>query len=298
MRRYLDRDAVASVIVVDNTRAGLGHRRRRRLLSAYGDLAGLVRVVGTTDVVDVGTTAGWTSQQILKLAIADHVNTDLYMALDAKNFFVRPTGLQDFHAEDGRPRMGRHSYASHPLREAVARTLRFNGVDQDPWIDHFPVTHTPFVFVTDEVRTMRRELEDTYSTTLTDLFTREQLLEFPLYSAWLIAHGRLDLHYASSVIQCPGVWSGASTTAEVGAVLDEAMRRDDVHLVSAHRRAIGRMRRPAVRVLGKFLADVQLFSSESSAVAWIYRLKLRSGAAMVSVKTAQRVRRSTRRSQA
>lgn len=291
MRRYLDRRAVASVIVIDNTRAGMTTRGRRRLLSAYGDLAGAVRIIGTSDIVDVGGAAGWTSQQILKLAIADHVRTDLYMALDAKNFFVRPTGLEDFQDTDGRPRMGRHSYATHPLREAVARTLRFTGVDQDPWIDQFPVTHTPFVFVTDEVRAMRRDLETTHGTTLTDLFTREHLLEFPLYSAWLIAQDRLDVHYAKTVIQCPGVWSGASSADEVRAVLDSAKRREDVHLVSAHRRAVARMRWSAVRVLGRFLAEVQLADSESSAVASIYRLKVRSGASMVKQKMIQRLRR-------
>ena len=44
---------------------------------------------------------GWRQQQILKLEIAKKVNTESYLVLDSKNFFIKPFNISDWDVEHG-----------------------------------------------------------------------------------------------------------------------------------------------------------------------------------------------------
>ena len=44
---------------------------------------------------------GWRQQQILKLEIAKKVNTESYLVLDSKNFFIKPFNISDWDIEHG-----------------------------------------------------------------------------------------------------------------------------------------------------------------------------------------------------
>lgn len=43
------------------------------------------------------TKEGWVDQQVIKLGIAEHIDTDHYVVIDAKNFFVKPTHLDQIY---------------------------------------------------------------------------------------------------------------------------------------------------------------------------------------------------------
>ncbi|MEP6842629.1 MAG: DUF6492 family protein, partial [Pseudolysinimonas sp.] len=86
---YLDPDATASIIVIDNGWRRMSRRRQAHLLVAYGLLADLVTIVRTEDLVpNLPATIGWRSQQIAKLVVARSVSTDHYVILDAKNHLI------------------------------------------------------------------------------------------------------------------------------------------------------------------------------------------------------------------
>jgi hypothetical protein len=50
---------------------------------------------------DKGTVGGWDQQQYIKLKIHELVDTQYYLTLDSKNFFMRPTSLIQFYGHEG-----------------------------------------------------------------------------------------------------------------------------------------------------------------------------------------------------
>jgi hypothetical protein len=290
MARYLDPAAVASLIVVDHCDPPMSTRQRSGLVQLYGGLADRVRYLTAADVLPDLVGVGWRDQQALKLAVHRLVGTEEYVALDAKNAFVRTTTLSDFHEDDGRLRLGRHSYVGHPLRSDVARTAAFLGVRDASVLDSFPVTHTPFVFVTDEVAALLEHLSVTGSS-LARVLHENGLLEFPLYSSWLIREGRLDVHYGDAVVRTVAIWGSARRRSDVARALEEADRRQDVHLLAVHRRALARMSVGASVELADYLARVGLARSRRAGLLWILQAKLAWAASQVRRRTIHRVAR-------
>lgn len=50
---------------------------------------------------DKGMVSGWDQQQYLKLKVHEIINTEYYLTLDSKNFFIRPTKLSEFYGNEG-----------------------------------------------------------------------------------------------------------------------------------------------------------------------------------------------------
>jgi hypothetical protein len=50
---------------------------------------------------DKGIVGGWIQQQYIKLKMHELINTDYYLTLDSKNFFIRPTSLSEFYGKEG-----------------------------------------------------------------------------------------------------------------------------------------------------------------------------------------------------
>lgn len=50
---------------------------------------------------DKGIVGGWDQQQYLKLKIHELIDTEYYLTLDSKNFFIKPTSLSEFYGNEG-----------------------------------------------------------------------------------------------------------------------------------------------------------------------------------------------------
>lgn len=240
MDDHLAPDDVHEVIVIDNTVSGLSARRRRGLLRQFGRLRSRTRVVTPRDLGLTPSMTGWTGQQILKLVVAAEVTTRWYVVLDAKNHFIAPTTRSTFVGDDGRAHLGRHSFEAHPLRAGVERTMRFAGIDPERHLGHFPVTRTPFVMSTRDVRDLTDWLGTQDGDTVPETFVRHGLVEFPLYSSWMIASGRLAQTYDEEAIPCPTVWPGRRSRRDVDAVLTAASQ-PGIRVLAVHRTALARM---------------------------------------------------------
>src|SRR5262245_65860 len=158
LRIYCPRDLIAAIIVIDNSERGLPDATCRELLAEYGDLAGIVRFVPATSVASTERAKGWQSQQLLKLLVANIVETERYVVLDAKNHLVTPLGRQHFEASDGRASVQAHGYRRHLMRPYLERVLDFLDLDPEPLLDRFPQTTTPFTLYSTIARQMTREL--------------------------------------------------------------------------------------------------------------------------------------------
>lgn len=261
LARFADPAIVEKIIVIDNGRPALHGRRLERLLAEYGPLRDRVQLITAADVADTRTaSSGWVGQQVLKLAIARHVTTPWYVLLDAKNHAVRPLRRDDFVAPDGRARGGFHSYADHPLKTRLLTTLRYLGLP-DTAADWYPPTSTPFVMHT---RTAL-DIVEGLGADFADVFAREGLSEFFLYSGWILRRdGDWDAVYDGVAIQCPTLWGGASSAAGIQRALTQ-IEATDAPFFGVHRRALRRLSRSDFGLIADYWREVGLMPTGSAA---------------------------------
>jgi hypothetical protein len=228
-----------------------------------------VRLLRARDVTDVPGTTGWRSQQVLKLSVAELVDTPTYVVLDAKHHFVREPSVDYFLSEDGRGRVNTHSYESHVLRPILERVLTYVGLEPAQYVGRFTETAPPFVLDKAIVQELIRDLEARSGLPFPETFLRQDLAEFVLYSAWVLANGRTwDDVFALGRADCPIVWP-RGVSAEVVEAAAAAARERATPLFAVHRRALMRLDQVAIEALARFWAEVGLFDSPGAATEFI-----------------------------
>jgi hypothetical protein len=286
--RFLDIEVPTKIIVIDNSAKGIGSASWSRVLKEYGSFAPLVELVRAESISGMPPATGWNSQQVLKLAVARRVESDRYLTLDAKNHLIRPTGLADFEAADGRPFGNFHSYAAHPLKPSFERVLSYVGLDPSDSIDRFTATATPFVLYTGFTRQLIDDIEQRSGSTFAEEFIRAKMTEYFLYSAWLIAHGhRLEELYDPAGIQCPAVWPKGANLAGVERAL-AAVAEHDPAVISVHRTALARMDGAARSRLRDFWLQRKLFDSRAEVTRFVLSYRIRYLRTMAMKKVRER----------
>ena len=269
LRLFAPRDLFATILVIDNSAAGMPEPVRQRLLTEYGDLASAVRIMSRADFAIATKGHGWSTQQVLKILAAEIVTTDRYVVIDAKNHFVAPLERRHFQAPDGRARMTMIAYRRHALGAHLERVLAFVGLDPAAFVDRFPQTRTPFIFDTAAVRRMTDELARREGETFEALFIRHGFTEFFLYSAWLLkTPGAFEALYSVEDFELPGVWkhyADADGCRRTIASLDRAM----APVFGIHRDALALLDRRARAVVAAFWAERGLFPSREAGEAFM-----------------------------
>jgi hypothetical protein len=274
LARFLPERLVHEIVVIDNSRAGLGARARTRLLAEYRHLAHLVRIVRPDAIVDVPDTIGWLRQQVLKLSVAAAVSTPHYLVLDAKNHLVAEPTIDEFVTDDGRVRVHAHQFRTHSLRPHLERVLEYVGLPPEPYLDRFTSTVTPFVFDTASVGAMIAAIESHAQRPFAEEFVAHQLTEFFLYSAWLAAEGEgWDATLQLDAPPSPVVWPG---TRDVGSVRSaiEAARSRRSPFFAVHRRALAKVDGAGARALADYWTELGLFGSRAEAIRFIWAFRL------------------------
>ena len=279
---FLDPTPVSAIIVIDNSRRPMSRARRRSLLAAYGPFASRVTFLRSDEVATVPPTIGWRRQQVLKLRIADLVETSTYVVLDAKNHLIRPTGLGVFAAADGRPRGSFHHYDSHPLRATLEAVLGYFDLDPAPRIARFTATSTPFILITRAARQLVAAVEQREGREFAEVFVERRFTEFFLYSAWIESTGAsLDELYDDSGIASPTVWPRGRAQDRVASTLESA-RESGANFFAIHRTALARMDRAATHLIVDFWLERALFPNRAAAARFIRRYRARYLVAMVA----------------
>jgi len=286
--RYLAPEVSARILVIDNTARGMREKLWGSVLAEYGPFASMVELVRADSVSGLPRATGWNLQQVLKLAVARLVATDRYLTLDAKNHLIRRTTVSDLEATDGRPLGNFHSYASHPLKPAFERVMRFAGLDPESRISRFTSTATPFILYSPLVRDLLDDVEARSGRDFATEFIRARLTEYFFYSAWLTAHGYdLDELYDSSGIPCPAVWPKGANVAGVQRALSEIAERDPA-MISVHRTALARMDRRATSMLEDLWLERGLFRNRTEVTTFVRTYRVRYVVAMIMKKLRER----------
>lgn len=275
MARLLGEPIVAAIVVIDNTERGMSAATLRRLRHHYGPLAPFVHVLRPDAIcTDLPATSGWVRQQVLKLAVADvAVATDFYVALDAKNHLVSTPTWDFFVSSDGRARVPVYSFVEHPLRAHLERVLDYTGLPRTH-LAEFTSTVTPFVLETRRARLLLHEVERRAGRPFALEFVEQELAEFFLYSAWIVAGGEsLDAVFDRTVPRCPIVWPRHANVQGVDAAVEESLD-GGCPFFSVHRRALLTLDRAGTARLAQFWAGTGLFSSTGRARWFVRRFRL------------------------
>ena len=273
LRRHVSREMVGEIVVIDNSRRGLGQRRERSLREQYGHHAPSVRILRPREVADIPVTTGWYAQQVMKLMVADQIASDSYVVLDAKNHLVRSLEPDFFVSDDGRLRTSKQSFASHRLRPDLERTLEYFELPVDANVGAFTPTITPFVLRTDLVRAMVRDVSARAGRPFPAEFLRARLLEFFAYASWIIARrAPLEDVYVFDQPGSPTVWPKGATADGVETAL-EALATGSSPWFSVHRRALGMLEPGALARLANLWMAAGLFTVPEDAERFVDRAR-------------------------
>lgn len=284
MAIFIDPREVDEIIVVDNSHRLMSSSRRSSLRLRYGPHASSVRFVDGRQVADVPPSRGWRNQQVLKIAASREVAGDHYLVLDAKNHFVRQSGLDTFAGKSGRPRANFHPFQSHPLRNSLEAVLDYFELDLQPRIARFTSTATPFILVSEVCRSLIRDIEGRSNGTFAGFFLNRNFTEFFLYSAWLEAHGvDLDELYDAAGIDNQTIWPRGRDPETVKKTINRA-EDSNSHLLSVHRTALARMGLRATQLVISFWVSRGMFEDRFSAWMFIAKYRYRYIVAMVAKK--------------
>jgi hypothetical protein len=200
--RYLTRDFVREIIVVDNSQ-GSASLDRSTLLPQYGDLP--VRIIDASVIAPMPKASGWFTQQVYKLLISRHIWSKYYLMLDAKNHLVAPLTLPMLQAPDGRLCIRQYDYLKHPLKRYLLRCCDYFGIDQQV-VNNFLPTVTPFTARTYWVRKLVTHIERNGQPFM-QTFLAAKVTEFFLFGTYLLHLGhKLEDHYEFTPWINDGVW--------------------------------------------------------------------------------------------
>ncbi len=194
LAKYLPESLTAEIIVIDN---GLT-TSYSDLLAHYGHLAKIVRIIRAEDIAPsyIFKHTGWYTQQILKLLVCNHVKTDRYVMLDAKNIMVFPLKREFLENKLDEPRSFMVDYTEHSSRRWLVNSLAFYSLP-DIFIKTFMPTTTPFVLVTNLVKEMIAWIEAREKLPFPTVFLDKKLTEFFLYAGYLIYTEQMIYEFTS-----------------------------------------------------------------------------------------------------
>ncbi len=242
--RFVDTDCIEEIILILNENDGTALESRlagEGVLDAYGDKKPLLKVLHREEVIRrrFGN-RGWRNQQALKLAAARLVRGRYMVVLDSKNHFVRTVNGDSFVGRDGRPYSFVRNYRSVMQRE-FRLSMRLFGIDPEAHVHRSLPVITPYVMYPRLVTDLITELDRTYGKDfLFRAFLDEEkfLTEFFLYMSFLLSRGYAfeDLYllrtsFVATILKYTIINGDAPETIE-------RARRDDVHAIGLHRRAL------------------------------------------------------------
>jgi hypothetical protein len=265
-RRYLARDLISEIIIIENPRSGEPRLRRAELRHELGDLARCTRFLRAGEIAAMPThISGWFSQQILKLLVSRLVGTRRYVVFDAKNQLVFPLGRDFIETPSGKLRFLLMDFENHDMRPFLEQTLEYFELRPQEYLKRFPATTTPFPFVTEKVRDLLAYVEAREGLPFPEAFVHDgfKRSEFFLFCAYVLASGgALDDIYDFSRTPCATVWS--KTPSEEVHKMIAWTEANAVPVFAVHRRAIPELDPPTRLVLAKFWRRRNLFNSLSA----------------------------------
>ncbi len=268
MKLFCPADVVEEIVIVDNS-SSLSNSWQQKVVGQYGHLADAVKIVPADSIACIpADTHGWFAQQILKIMVAKVIRSERYLIMDAKNHLIKGLTREYLETPAGRPRMSGHSYADHPMREFLERTLEYLHIEAQAHIGWFPRTDTPFTAVTSETSDLVSHIEKAEKRMFAEAFLDKRLSEFFLYSGFLISRGSLWKVYERSDMQEAQIWPESAQESGCAKAI-QAAGQTLCPFLTVHRRAIEAMGSKGKQVLARFWHERRLFASVNDGIRFL-----------------------------
>lgn len=271
--RFFDKDLIATLRLINNADNPVLGRFlfERDIRPMLGDLADRTQL---HDAGDLGYAAGegtdsYLGQQILKLAVADIVETAHYLILDAKNHFIKPVGSQQLFSQDGKPFS---HYVTHGgyLATCLKQSLEFLGVtDIDPEAPALP-TVTPYMMITQTVKDLMTAIRDQGCDTLVDAFQRNsKITEFLLYYAYIASTTGVTAQYEMGPRPYATLFARYPDTPKAFAHVLQTAQNADVLSFAVHSRRFAQLSADECEQVIDIWMQAGLFDTRDTALDFI-----------------------------
>lgn len=269
MRLFCPADLVREILIVDNSYPHPTTWWRTQVMSQYGKLAKFVRILSAAELTSMPIEArGWITQQILKLKIAESVRSDRYVVLDTKSHLVYPLKLDFLETATGLPRLNGYSFAQHPLRGNLERTLAYLGVDSNTHLNWFTRTGPPFTILTRHARDLVQYIESREGTSFASVFVEKRLAEFFLYSSYLLSRGILHTSYDFTQPLCVHILEDSAKKDDCIKCIRQ-IKNTGAPFMSVHRNAIAKMDDEGRAALAEFWRARGLFPTITEGIRFL-----------------------------
>ena len=191
---FMDPSGVGTLMIVVNDPDPAGTRAllEEHVMPEYGAFRKSVVVIDATDLPDTQYPVnGWRRQQSVKLLAAQQLTREHYIALDAKNHFIKPCSVGDFILPDGRMRTFR-TQQKGSLQPYFRNVAEYFGVDPEPYVEQSMPATTPYVLSRPLVVALIDEIERREGESFADFFhkPKRHITEFFLYFFYLLSLDR------------------------------------------------------------------------------------------------------------
>jgi hypothetical protein len=278
IRLFGDRLSINRIVVIANgaDQDGTSARVRSEVLPLYGGRRRQVEVIPGRRLMSLSEmTAGWHTQQVLKLAIAAHMEANQYVSLDAKNHLIRHADDAIFFAPDGRAR-----YQPICYRDCMAATMphffkcaEICRIDAEAHIDRALPSYTPILLHRRHVLGLHDFLREHHRTSLERLLCQEFLnvTEYRLYYCYLCRLGVFRDLYTPGRSAVVTLWP---RHVENDALFRQAMdevETNEVPFFSVHRSVRHSLTQRQSRRIAQLWLRAGLIGTESEAGYYLAR---------------------------
>ncbi len=277
MRIYCERAVLEKIIIIDNSQNAMPRKWATRILDEYGDIRQFAQILRPSDFASMPRLKGWTSQQLLKLAISRLVVTDRYVLLDAKNQLISPLTRAYLETEHGLARAnGYCAYGPiHPLRSDLERTLTYFGLDHQKYLARFTGATTPFTMHTKIVHQLMDQMQEKEGVTFEQAFAQYRPTEFFGYACHIIKSGiEMESLYDLSQPPTSCIWVHAANYTRCKQTIASATNGKSPFF-GLHRAALIKLPSDSRRELASFLASRALFESENAASSFLLKVRIK-----------------------
>ena len=276
--KFMDPDDVGTLMIIvndpdpDATRALIDEH----VMPEYGAFRDSVVILNATDLPDTQYPVnGWRRQQSVKLLVARKFDGDYYIALDAKNHFIKPCSVHDFILPDGRMRTFR-ARQTGSLGPYFHNVGEYFGIDPALHEEHAMPATTPYVLSRPIVVAMIEEIEEREGVSFADFFhtPKRHITEFFLYFFYLLTLDRpLEEIYRFGPRNTITLFTRWPNTKEllVGAL--EKIDQPAILMFGLHSNRAVSIDEPFARIVRAMWVRVGLFADDAEALAYFNELR-------------------------
>jgi hypothetical protein len=200
---------------------------------------------------------GWETQQILKFAIAEHVDSHGYLVLDSQNFLVNSWSTDFYISDDGKlPYRPATFNMPKSIWEDYCKELDLTLEPDDKTLN----ICTPIFFNTNLVKSLLKSKSNLYEFSLWFKSASRIKSEFTLYHLWAEKHnGLLNYHYESPSWAGYFLRDNPNFENEFNTFIKEIRHLSRHAWVSINHRAWGDMTEEQYRIIKNKLHEMYMF---------------------------------------